>query len=150
MAVTLETKVLAAVTVVASGALVTAGNNAISAAVDFTQGNAAVAGSARGKWFLSGTMSAAPTPPVGMTVYLIPSPDGGTTYATDPGRSTTPAQPAHAVIPLAAADNVAFVRDSPPVDGPAIFCKVIVVNGSAVSLGSGWSLQWVPITDQGV
>ena len=144
---------LAVVTIFAAGstAALASGSNALSASFDFSQANAAIQGYSLGRWVLSATAGAAPTANTGWQVHLLISPDGGTTFETDPGRSTAPVSPPITVIPATAADNLAFVRSSARVDAPCLTAKVILYNnGTGQQLNAGWSLQFVPISFQGV
>ena len=152
MPVTGKRTTLAQVTIFASGstAALVSGAFATSAGIDFSQNNTLTQGFFRGKFYLSATAGAAPTANTGWAIYSLASPDSGMTFETAP--TSGPALTAViATIPAATTDNAAFVRASPSVDGPAGTAKVILFNnGTGQQLNAGWSLTWVPTSDQGV
>lgn len=152
MAVTGKLTSLAAVTIFSSGSTtaLTSGSIATSAGIDFSQTNTLTQGYFRGQFFLSATAGAAPTANTGWVVYRLYSPDGGTTFETAP-TSGPPLTAPLATIPAATTDSAAFVRTSDPVDGHAGTLKIVLYNnGTGQQLNAGWSLTWVPTTDQGV
>ena len=152
MSVTGKLTSLAAVTIFSSGTTtaLTSGSIATSAAIDFSQANTLIQGYFRGRWVLSATAGAAPTATTGWVVYRLYSPDGGTTFETAP-TSAPPLTAPLATIPAATTDSAAFVRASDPVDGHSGTLKIILYNnGTGQQLNAGWSLTWVPVSDQGI
>ena len=154
MPVTGKRTTLAQVTIFASGSTAALVSGAFatsaSAGIDFSQNNTLTQGFFRGKFYLSATAGAAPTVNTGWVVYILGSPDGGGAFETAP-TSGAPVTQVVATINAAASDNVAFLRATAEVDGPTGTAKIILYNnGTGQQLNAGWSLTWVPASDQGV